>query len=106
MLLAALPDDVVVAPPVAFGSSDEHQAFAGTIAIGQAAIEEFLVELGRSAACTWRRILWISTHGGNGGPVGRAARRLRDEDILALIDRSYGLVADGFAIGTANQSHK
>jgi len=43
VLLAALPDDVVVAPPVAFGSSDEHQAFAGTIAIGQPAIEESLV---------------------------------------------------------------
>jgi TetR/AcrR family transcriptional regulator, regulator of mycofactocin system len=30
----------------------------------------------------------------------------RDEDILELIDRSYGLLADGFAIGMANQSHK
>jgi mycofactocin precursor peptide peptidase len=79
-LLADRPDDVVLAPPVAFGSSGEHQAFAGTIAIGQAAIEEFLVELGRSAAYTWRRILWISTHGGNARPVGRAARRLRTED--------------------------
>jgi creatinine amidohydrolase/Fe(II)-dependent formamide hydrolase-like protein len=56
-LLADRPDDVVVAPPVAFGSSGEPQAFAGTIAIWQAAIDEFLVELGRSAACTWRRIL-------------------------------------------------
>jgi creatinine amidohydrolase len=79
-LLKAIPDTVVVAPPVAFGSSGEHQAFAGTIAIGQPAIEEFLVELGRSATNTWRRILLLSTHGGNAEPVMRAARRLRDED--------------------------
>jgi mycofactocin system transcriptional regulator len=30
----------------------------------------------------------------------------RDEDILQLIDRSYGLLADGFAIGFADQSPK
>ncbi len=78
-LLAAVPDEVVVAPVVAFGSSGEHQAFAGTIAIGQSAIEEFLVEFGRSATCTWRRILLLSTHGGNAAPVTQAVRRLRDE---------------------------
>jgi mycofactocin system transcriptional regulator len=30
----------------------------------------------------------------------------RDEDILDLIDRSYGLLADGFTIGIGDQSHK
>jgi mycofactocin system transcriptional regulator len=30
----------------------------------------------------------------------------RGENVLELIDRSYGLLADGFAIGKANQSHK
>jgi mycofactocin precursor peptide peptidase len=79
-LLAALPNDVVIAPPVPFGSSGEHQSFAGTIGVGQAAIEEFLVEIGRSATCTWNRILLLSTHGGNVGPVLRAARRLQSEN--------------------------
>jgi creatinine amidohydrolase len=78
-LLAALPSRVVIAPLVPFGSSGEHQGFAGTIAIGQTALEEFLVELGRSATCTWKRILLVSTHGGNVDPVLRAARRLQLE---------------------------
>ena len=68
-----------MAPAVAFGSSGEHQAFAGTLSVGGAAIEAFLVELGRSATCTWRRILLVSTHGGNAAPVRQAARRLVEE---------------------------
>jgi mycofactocin system creatininase family protein len=75
-LLASLPHEVVVAPLVAFGSSGEHQAFAGTLSVGRPAIEAFLVELCRSATRTWRRVVLISTHGGNAAPVQRAAKRL------------------------------
>jgi creatinine amidohydrolase len=78
-LLATMPDRVAVAPVVAFGSSGEHQSFAGTLSVGAPALEAFLVELGRSATCTWLRILLVSTHGGNAAPVRAAARRLRDE---------------------------
>ena len=42
--------DLVVAPPLAYGSSGEHQGFAGTLSIGQEATELVLVELGRSAS--------------------------------------------------------
>ena len=72
-------DDVVVAPAVAFGSSGEHQGFPGTLSIGREATELLLVELGRSATETFRRILLISTHGGNAEPVRAAVARLRDE---------------------------
>ena len=44
---------VVVAPAVAYGSSGEHSAFAGTLSIGQEATELLLVELCRSAADTF-----------------------------------------------------
>jgi mycofactocin system creatininase family protein len=77
-LVAARPD-VLVAPPVPYGSSGEHAGFAGTLSIGQAATELLLVELGRSAAETFRHVLFVSAHGGNGGPVARAASRLRAE---------------------------
>ena len=46
---ASFRDDVVVAPSVAYGASGEHQAFAGTLSIGTAALTTLLVELGRSA---------------------------------------------------------
>jgi creatinine amidohydrolase len=70
---------VVVAPPVAYGSSGEHAGFAGTLSIGQAAIELLLVELGRSASATFPRMLLISGHGGNKTPLKRAEQRLRAE---------------------------
>jgi mycofactocin system creatininase family protein len=77
--LAAGRTDVLVAPPVAYGSSGEHAGFAGTLSIGQEATEFLLVELGRSAAETFGRLLFVSAHGGNAGPVARAVARLRAE---------------------------
>lgn len=71
--------DVVVAPAIGYGASGEHAGFAGTLSIGQAAIEMLLVELGRSASMTFARILLLSTHGGNAEPVRRAVAGLRGE---------------------------
>jgi creatinine amidohydrolase len=77
--LAAARPDVLVAPAVAYGSSGEHAGFAGTLSIGQEATELLLVELGRSATETFRRLLFVSAHGGNARPVARAVARLRAE---------------------------
>ncbi|WP_290053688.1 mycofactocin biosynthesis peptidyl-dipeptidase MftE [Amycolatopsis solani] len=77
--LAAARPEVLVAPAVAYGSSGEHADFAGTLSIGQEATEFLLLELGRSAAETFGRLLFVSAHGGNTGPVTRAAARLRAE---------------------------
>ncbi|MFI5614259.1 mycofactocin biosynthesis peptidyl-dipeptidase MftE [Amycolatopsis sp. NPDC051903] len=77
--LAAARPDVLVAPAVPYGSSGEHAGFAGTLSIGQAATELLLVELGRSASGPFRRLLFVSAHGGNAGPVTRAVARLRAE---------------------------
>jgi mycofactocin system creatininase family protein len=77
-LLAAARDDVVVAPPVAYGSSGEHAGFPGTLSIGQDALELLLVELGRSADA-FAGVLFISTHGGNAAALARAVARLRAE---------------------------
>ncbi|MGO9973840.1 MAG: mycofactocin biosynthesis peptidyl-dipeptidase MftE [Solirubrobacteraceae bacterium] len=77
--LCRLRRDVMVAPCVPYGSSGEHGRFAGTLSIGQPATELLLVELCRSATATFERVLLISAHGGNAGPVGRAVSRLREE---------------------------
>ncbi|WP_329048474.1 mycofactocin biosynthesis peptidyl-dipeptidase MftE [Amycolatopsis sp. NBC_01488] len=77
--LASARPDVLVAPALAFGSSGEHAGFAGTLSIGQAATELVLLELGRSAAETFTRLLFVSAHGGNAAPVARAVARLRAE---------------------------
>ncbi|QRP42875.1 mycofactocin biosynthesis peptidyl-dipeptidase MftE [Amycolatopsis sp. FDAARGOS 1241] len=68
--------DVLVAPAVPYGSSGEHAGFAGTVSIGRAATELLLVELGRSATETFSGVLFVSAHGGNAEPVGRAVATL------------------------------
>ena len=70
---------LVVAPAMAYGSSGEHQGFAGTVSIGQEATELALVELGRSASIAFGHVIVISAHGGNAAPVARATRRLAGE---------------------------
>ena len=83
--LALARRDVLVAPPVAYGSSGEHDGFPGTLSIGQDALELLLVELVRSATSTFRRVLLVSAHGGNAAPVRRAVVKLRAEsrDVFA-----------------------
>lgn len=90
--LAVARRDVVVAPAVAYGSSGEHEGFAGTISVGQEAIELLLTELCRSATLTFGRVLLVSTHGGNAEPVRRAEERLRVEsrDVYAWMPRWHG----------------
>jgi mycofactocin system creatininase family protein len=72
-------DRLVVAPPLAYGSSGEHQGFAGTLSIGRDATELVLVELGRSATVDFRRVVVVCAHGGNSVPLGRALARLAAE---------------------------
>ncbi len=75
-LAGALPS-VVVAPALPYGSSGEHAGFAGTLSIGQQALETVVVELVRSATDTFERVVLVSAHGGNAEPVERAVRLLR-----------------------------
>ena len=70
---------LVVAPVVAYGSSGEHDGFAGTLSIGQDATEELLVQLGRSATGVFTHVILACAHGGNASPMARALRRLTDE---------------------------
>ena len=54
-----------VAPPVAYGSSGEHQSFPGTASIGTEALALVLVELARSMRTWARRVVFVNAHGGN-----------------------------------------
>jgi mycofactocin system creatininase family protein len=69
--LANSRSDVLVAPALAYGSSGEHAGFAGTLSIGQDALQQVLVELVRSADA-FRGVVLVSGHGGNAAPVSRA----------------------------------
>jgi mycofactocin precursor peptide peptidase len=69
----------VVAPPLPYGSSGEHQGFPGTLSIGAGATEALVVELGRSAGESFGTVVLVSTHGGNAGPVAAGVAVLRSE---------------------------
>jgi creatinine amidohydrolase len=76
--LAARRDDVVVAPPLAYGSSGEHAGFAGTLSLGAPAFERAIVELVRSADA-FAGVVLVSAHGGNAAPLAAAVATLDGE---------------------------
>jgi len=70
---------VLVAPALPYGSSGEHAGFAGTLSIGQRALELVVVELVRALGSEVGRTVLVNGHGGNAEPVARAVARLRGE---------------------------
>ena len=72
-----------VAPPLAYGSSGEHQSFAGTSSIGTDVLCSTVVELVRSMRTWADRVVLVNGHGGN---------------ITALTSAVEQLVAEGHAV--------
>jgi mycofactocin system creatininase family protein len=70
---------VLLAPPLAYGASGEHEGFPGTLSIGHEALRAVLVELGRSAAAWASRLVFVNGHGGNLPTVPAAVATLRHE---------------------------
>jgi creatinine amidohydrolase len=77
--LTAAYDGAVLGPPLAYGASGEHEAFAGTVSLGTEALAAVVVELGRSASRWADRLLLVNGHGGNGSALVAATRQLRAE---------------------------
>lgn len=76
---ADLGENVLVAPPLAYGASGEHEDFPGTISIGREALRLLLVEYARSA-CRWaHQVVFVNGHGGNVCTLVDAVRQLRYE---------------------------
>ena len=57
--------DAWVAPPIPYGSSGEHQSYAGTSSSGTEALTHLLVELTRSMRTWADRVVIVNAHGGN-----------------------------------------
>jgi mycofactocin precursor peptide peptidase len=77
---AAVDDDaLLVAPPLAYGASGEHEGFPGTLSIGHEALRAVLVELGRSASRWASRLVFVNGHGGNLPTVPAAVEQLRSD---------------------------
>lgn len=78
-VLVSAGNSVWVAPPLAYGSSGEHQAFPGTCSIGSEALRLVLVELTRSLRCWAASVVFINAHGGNINALSDAVSQLTYE---------------------------
>jgi creatinine amidohydrolase len=76
---ARLGDAVLVAPPIGYAASGEHQSFPGTISIGGEVLRSVLIELARSLATWCGRAVFVNAHGGNLRSLSGAVRQLRHE---------------------------
>lgn len=69
--------DVIVAPPLAFGSSDHHLPFGATLSLSTTTLLAALMDLGRSAITSgFQRVYLLNGHGGNDEVIQLAARDL------------------------------
>jgi mycofactocin precursor peptide peptidase len=64
--------EVLVAPPIAYAASGEHQMFPGTASIGSDALSHLLIELTRSMRTWARDVVFVNAHGGNSTALARA----------------------------------
>jgi creatinine amidohydrolase len=70
--------DFLVAPPINYGASGEHEDFPGTISVGDA-LRLQLVELVRSISTWAARIVIINAHGGNVRTLAGAVSQMINE---------------------------
>jgi creatinine amidohydrolase len=68
-----------VLPSLAYGRSNEHTAFAGTMTLSQATLATVIHELAESVArAGFRRLVLFNSHGGNAPVLDYLARDVRD----------------------------
>jgi creatinine amidohydrolase len=82
----ALPDDVVLLPPIIHGYTPHHMDFPGPITIGWETFVRYAVDIGTSLARHgFKRILYLNGHGSNIPLMDMTARlvALEHSDVLA-----------------------
>jgi mycofactocin precursor peptide peptidase len=89
----------MVAPPIGYGASGEHESFPGTVSIGTSALRLLLVEFGRSAASWASRLVFVNGHGGNFEALAAASALLRYEG------RDVGWCSCGVTNADAHAGH-
>ena len=81
----ALPDEVVLLPPLVHGYTPHHMDFPGPISIGWKTFVDYAVDVGRSLAHHgFKRILYLNGHGSNIPLLDMASRLvgLNHPDVL------------------------
>lgn len=72
-------DSLYVAPAISYGSSGEHQSFAGTASVGTEVLTQVVVELTRSLRTWAARVVFVNAHSGNLQALHAAVEQLESE---------------------------
>ena len=106
---ALLPADspALFLPVQAVGASDEHRAFAGTLTLSPDTALRAFIEIGESVhRAGIRKLVIVSSHGGNAALIDLAARQLRVRHGMLAVHCSwsrFGYPAGLF--GEAEETH-
>jgi creatinine amidohydrolase len=88
----ALPQGLAVTflPTLTIATSDEHRAFPGTLTLAPETVLRMLTEIGRSVHRSGvRKLVIVSSHGGNSAVIALAARELRVQPGLFTVASSW-----------------
>lgn len=84
---------ILVAPPITFGKSNEHERFPGTISLSAKTLRRLLLSLARQLHdLGFRFFAFLNTHGGNSATVVYTLR-----EIQSLHDVRAGMLSSGFS---------
>ncbi|MPV86759.1 creatininase family protein [Ostreibacterium oceani] len=87
---AAIPDEVLVMPPIAYGFNEHHKDFPGVIWIQPETLIAFITDVTKSLAHHgFRRILLLNSHGSNHPVLDLAARKTVIETEIICVSASY-----------------
>lgn len=74
-----------VLPPLAYGKSNEHVAFPGTVTLSDSTLRSICFDIARSIArAGFLRLVLLNSHGGNPATLEAAARDIREETGLMV----------------------
>ncbi len=92
--LRRIPKDksVLALPPVAYGRSNEHDDFPGTVGVHGVHLYQVLIDIGDSLSRSgFRRMLMWNSHGGNRPVVEMAGRDIRHRTGMKVFVVNAGL---------------
>ncbi|WP_458190382.1 creatininase family protein [Haladaptatus sp. NG-WS-4] len=92
----AYDGDVVVAPPVSVGVSEEHRQFSGTLWVSEDTFRQYVRETVASLAHHgWNRVVIVNGHGGNVAALREVAGQItRHDDVYAVPFTWFEAVGD------------
>jgi creatinine amidohydrolase len=92
--------DLVFLPALAVGASEEHSRFAGTLSVSTPVLIEQILAIGRQVAASGlKKLVLVSSHGGNVAAMNAAALTCRQQHGLLAVTLTWSRLGlpDGVA---------